>query len=345
MVAGQTEVCPECGYALSNKGSDTDTAVYQDLAQANLARMRGDKQGAIDQCLKVLRAFPNNVTAHSLLGEIYMEHGELSQAAEWFEMTLDLNPGASRERHLLEKVNRQIEETDHQATIQSLEVKPRSGLTALWIGMVAVILAVAAAGYFIGQNAGQPKAAAAVQKPAEPIRIPAQGSSEPATTPAQADDVRTAINSRLGTAPADDRVALEEVISKAQKRGLILTLLLNPATQEITVTAEAEEGVPMETTALLISSDAFVGRAPTRSVTTRLVKNGTVVFVGTITRDAYDELQGLSGSTPVDQLSVQAFPNAWHDDTSTKPGSPVVPANTSGGPSTGTPSSDTASGT
>lgn len=325
VVPGETEVCPECGYALSNTAADTDTGVYQDLAQANLARMRGDKQAAIDQCLKVLRAFPNNVTAHSLLGEIYMEHGELKQAAEWFEMTLDLNPAAARERQLLERVQQLMEETDHKATIQQLEVKPKSGLTALWVGMVAVILAVAAASYFIGQNSGRSKAVATGQKPAAPLRLPAQSKPDNPNAEPAVPDLSKILNERLGSAPADDRTALEEVVANSQKRNLILTLLLNPSNQEILISAEPEDGVPFETTALLISADVFVGRAATKIVTTRLIKSGRVVFVGTLARDSYDELQGLSGNTPVDQLAVQAFPSGWHADRQTQPGSPVEP--------------------
>ena len=327
VIPGASPFCPECGYNLGG-AEGSDTAVYQDLAQANLSRMRGDKQGAIDQCLKVLRAYPNNVTAHSLLGETYMEHGELKQAAEWFEMALDLDPNATREKQLLTKVKKQMDETDQKATLQQLEVKPRSGLTALWASMVALILIVGLASYFIGRNMGGTKAVAANEKPAEPIRIPASGGGEPTTEP-QA--VQPNVSPMLGNAPSDDQTAINAIVGQAKKGALIHTVLLNPATQEVILTASTEEGVPFETTALLLSADGFVGRNATRTVTTRLVKDGAVVFVGSITRDVYDELQGNSGQTPVDELGLRAFPSGWHANASTQQGSPVKPAETTTG--------------
>lgn len=338
VVAGASPFCPECGYNLGDS-EGSDTAVYQDLAQANLSRMRGDKQGAIDQCLKVLRAYPNNVTAHSLLGEIYLEHGELKQAAEWFEMALDLEPNATREQHLLDNVKKQMEESDHKATLKQLEVKPRSGITALLVTMVGLVIIVAIAGFFIGRNAGGGKAVATNDKPAEPIRIPATGTGT--DTPQNPPQNPTSTNSQNELAPSDDQSALSAIFSSAQKGSLIRTILLNPATEEIILTANSEEGFPFESTALLLSADAFVGRASTRTVTTRLVNGGKVVFVGSITRDFYDELQGNSGDTPLDELGIQAFPNGWHADASTRQGSPVKPADdTSSGDSNGTVGND-----
>lgn len=318
VIPGANDFCPECGYALGG-GEGSDTAVYQDLAQANLARMRGEKQGAIDQCLKVLREFPNNVTAHSLLGEIYMEHGELKQAAEWFEMALDLDPKAVREQQLLDRVRRQMDESETKATLQHLEVKPKSGLTALWASMVGLIVIVGIASFVIGRNAAGPKPTAGNQKPAEPIRIPAQtgsGTSNAPVTPSGSQMV------------AEDQAALTLIKTNATHGNLIVSAVLNPGTEEIILAGLAEAQVPYETTALKLASDVFVNRGATRAATIRLIEGDKVVFVGSISRDFYDELQGNSTGAELDQLGIQAFPQAWHLDPTKKPGSVVKPPET-----------------
>ncbi len=320
MISGTNDFCPDCGYTLGG-GEGSDTAVYQDLAQANLARMRGEKQGAIDQCLKVLREFPNNVTAHSLLGEIYMEHGELKQAAEWFEMALDLDPKAMREQQLLDRVRKQMNESETKATLQQLEVKPRSGLTALWAGMVGMILVVGIASFVIGKNSGGAKPVAKNQKPAEPIRIPAQpeggGTKEPITQP----------TTGSGLVP-DDQTALTLIKTNGSQSHLILSVVLNPANEEIILTGTADPQARFESTALLLASDVFVNRGASRLATIRLVEGGRVVFVGTIARDFYDGLQANSKGTPLEQLGVHAFPQGWYLDPSTKPGTVTNPTGT-----------------
>jgi hypothetical protein len=325
VIDAAVEFCSECGYNLGT-GQGSDTAVYQDLAQANLSRMRGDRQGAIDRCLKVLRAFPNNVTAHSLLGEIHMEHGDLKQAAEWFEMALDLDPRAARERQLLDKVKAQMTSKESAAHLEKLEIKPRSGLTALWAGMIGLILVVGLASFFIGQNLGRKKGGAEVaQGSAEPIRIPASGVATPA--PVNPDEPTS---SPAPTAPAEDVAALQQVMAKAQKGALVRSLMVLPGGEEVIITAAFEEGVPLATTAMMVAADVFVGRGATRTTTVRLVKGETLVFVGEIGRALYDEIQGLSGgSESMDALGIRAFPSAWYARSEDRPGTPVKPADES----------------
>lgn len=339
MIAGTNDFCPECGYTLGGGGEGSDTAVYQDLAQANLARMRGEKQGAIDQCLKVLREYPNNVTAHSLLGEIYMEHGELKQAAEWFEMALDLDPRAAREQQLLDKVRKQMEDSDTKATLQQLEVKPKSGLTLLWASMVGLILIVGAASYFIGKNNSGAKSLSTQNKPAEPIRIPAQ------TNPTKTPEVTNPGSLTPGLL-TEDQAALTMIKTNASLSNLILSVVVNPEFEEVILTGNAEAEVPFESTALVLASDVFVNRGSTRKATIRLVEGGKLVFVGSIGRDAYDELQGLSNGAELKELGIQAFPSAWHLDPATKPGSPTKPAETEATPEAGNPTgTDSINGT
>jgi hypothetical protein len=62
------------------------------LAQANLARIRGQRQEAVDYCVQVLRTQPGNADAHSLLGDIYRDQGAFDDAIQWYRMAADLRP-------------------------------------------------------------------------------------------------------------------------------------------------------------------------------------------------------------------------------------------------------------
>src|SRR6476659_8692450 len=62
------------------------------LAQANLARIRGQRQEAVDLCVQVLRTQPGNADAHSLLGDIYRDQGAVDDAIQWYRMAADLRP-------------------------------------------------------------------------------------------------------------------------------------------------------------------------------------------------------------------------------------------------------------
>ena len=60
------------------------------LAKANLARIRGQWNEAVDTCVQVLRTHPGNADAHSLLGDIYRDQGAIDDAIQWYRMAADL---------------------------------------------------------------------------------------------------------------------------------------------------------------------------------------------------------------------------------------------------------------
>ena len=137
--------CIECGAPLSDdpaaEGSDQE--VYREITQANLSRIRGDYKLAIDTCLAILTRFPNTGTAHTLLGDIYAEKGELEQAAQWFEMALDLRPESENDRRKHEAVKRRMAEQEAATTAQQLgipESRPRTQkYTFLMVVLVAIV--------------------------------------------------------------------------------------------------------------------------------------------------------------------------------------------------------------
>ncbi|MFN3691019.1 MAG: tetratricopeptide repeat protein, partial [Fimbriimonadales bacterium] len=90
--------CMECGSRIKEDTTDplyaegSDREIYPDLARANLLRMQGKYEEAIDVCRRILGRFPSNETVHALLGDIYADQGKLEDAIQWYELLVELAP-------------------------------------------------------------------------------------------------------------------------------------------------------------------------------------------------------------------------------------------------------------
>jgi len=80
------------------------TEVYALLAQANLLRIRGAWQEAVDKCMAAMRIVPGNSAAQSLLGDIYENQGKFDDAIQWYRMALDSNPGSIADKAKLNRL-------------------------------------------------------------------------------------------------------------------------------------------------------------------------------------------------------------------------------------------------
>ncbi len=137
--------CSSCGTELNSQPSQTEGRNLEvALAAANLLRVRGAFEEAERRCIEVLRADPNNVHAHSLLGDIYMDQGRLDDARQWYQLALDLNPHSRPDREKLNRANRlraaQGGPTDEE---EDREARARSSIVVRWL---AVILAMCVLG-------------------------------------------------------------------------------------------------------------------------------------------------------------------------------------------------------
>ena len=85
------------------------------LVHANLLRMRGQWEGAADECVEVLRLDPANATAHSLLGDIYQDQGRAHEARHWYQIALEMNPGSEADRAKLARTDETLEARKQRA--------------------------------------------------------------------------------------------------------------------------------------------------------------------------------------------------------------------------------------
>lgn len=104
--------CTHCGINQETgqraDGDAPDSSVYPMLAEANLFRMRGNWEAAEQKCVEVLRMYPNNATAHSLLGDIYANQGRWEEAVQWYQLATDLDPSNQADRAKLEQARQRL---------------------------------------------------------------------------------------------------------------------------------------------------------------------------------------------------------------------------------------------
>lgn len=75
------------------------------LTKANLSRVRGNWNEAIDHCVAALQADPSSAAAHALLGDIYAARDRREDAVQWYRMALELhsNPVDEAKLHRIER--------------------------------------------------------------------------------------------------------------------------------------------------------------------------------------------------------------------------------------------------
>ncbi len=181
LIPNGEDYCPECGAPVVDDLTEgSDTAVYPELARANLWRMRGEYKQAEDICLAVLRRHPNSATANTLLGDICAERGDLKQAAEWYEMALDITPDSVSDRQKLESVRSRIRDHETAQTAKTLglpESRPKIGL---WVGgAVGFIALIAVVAFLLGERTNARKSTGSAEVLA-PVTIPLDSSRDSA---------------------------------------------------------------------------------------------------------------------------------------------------------------------
>ncbi|MCS6919235.1 MAG: tetratricopeptide repeat protein [Fimbriimonadales bacterium] len=196
--------CMECGSRLKDDTLDplyaegSDREIYPELARANLLRMQGKYEEAIDVCRRIMGRFPSNETVHALLGDIYADQGKLEDAIQWYELLVELAPSNvhySAKLHNLRAMYAAQIAPPPPVALPEPEAKPAKPKALAYglFGLLALILIAAAfvAGARMNaarESAAQPaRNAQASLSPAptsEPVRVPPPPTAEPSFSPA-----------------------------------------------------------------------------------------------------------------------------------------------------------------
>ena len=127
--------------------------LYPELARANLLRMRGDYKGAVDQCLSILKRMPEDLDAHTLIGDIYSESGDLAQAAQWYELAIDFDPRSVALRKKLDGVRQRAQHKEIAETAEQLGLPTEGSRIVVYAGvLIIVVFVIGIAAYLLGQR-------------------------------------------------------------------------------------------------------------------------------------------------------------------------------------------------
>ncbi|MFQ3678022.1 MAG: tetratricopeptide repeat protein, partial [Fimbriimonadaceae bacterium] len=261
--------CPECGAPIDNGGNPVmdEDAVQPDLARANLLRMRGEYKQAEEVCLAILRRFPNQPTANGLLGDICAERGDLEQAAEWYELTLDLTPNDAVIERKLRDVRERMANRDVAETAKKLGLptsKPRIGLFA--IGLLIVLVGSAAVAYTLGRQA-QPSSLEPDRTVVTDLPVTLSG------------DSRTEAGGATVGAAEDQAIVRKLLEAAPQESAKLLDAEIDPRTAVVTLTFRVSDGE--DPRALGARLAAFTLQSEPRSprVVLRAVRASALVWV------------------------------------------------------------------
>lgn len=131
------------------------------LAEANLMRVRCRWIDAEAKCVEVLRADPNDINAHSLLGDIYRDQGRLDDARQWYQMVLDLCPGSQADREKLARVEQALRDAERQGESGGRRARrwmtPTNLLRAATAVVLLFLLFAGAAAMYMGGTRSAPR--------------------------------------------------------------------------------------------------------------------------------------------------------------------------------------------
>jgi hypothetical protein len=169
-VPPESAFCPYCGARLGevNPNASPEAAedpTYGPLAQANLFRLRGDWAAAREKTVDVLREYPNSGTAHSLMGDIFADQELYEDAAQWYRMALDLEPGNAADERKLATAEARMGENQAAGPVTDGASPAVSGFRVAAWAAAAFLILVIALGIWISRLTPRPEPAPAPAAP------------------------------------------------------------------------------------------------------------------------------------------------------------------------------------
>jgi tetratricopeptide (TPR) repeat protein len=296
--------CPDhaCPVQAAVGGGFGDEAVAADLARANLLRIRDQYDEARDLCLQVLKRHPGNLAGHTLLGDLHAEQDRLAEAAEWYELALDIDPSSTANRNKLERVRARLEEHEAANAAHLLGIPTKASHVRLFTVLVAAFVVLVGVGAFL---LGKARVEERVQAPTrvETVDVGKQATPAPSTT--------VPIEREAPPPPlppvADDAAALKRAQENCEDGSRIVAAAIDPRTREVSLTYEIQAGENPRTLAekLGVSALAVFPEAP--RVIWRAVRDGRLLYLADLRRAVPDPASAPADAPP----APLAIENEW----------------------------------
>ncbi len=300
--------CPECGARLQGLGliDNVSDSVHADLSMANLARMRADYKTAEQQCLSILKQYPHHFETHVLMGDVFADQSHFEQAAQWYELAVDLDPGSFIARQKLQVMSDRLKEMEKVNTAEQLGLPEMSGkrtasYAALALGIIGLCAFVA---YSLGRQTGTTAAPDVVRssisatqdsvflKPNEVV----PGEQPPIAAPP------TPVLSPYAT--AEDK-ATTETLRRGEHGDRLVQATIDPRTKQLTIMYRVQEGESERVIGAQIARDALGAIGDSALVTLRALRGDQTVYMADVPRSRLAESQTEAWQ------AAAAAPDAW----------------------------------
>lgn len=315
-------VCPDCGAPVPDAKVGHDQA-HGDIAKANLARMRGDLDGAESQLLSILKRYPNHATAHELLGDLYFERQDYGQAAQWYELALDLSPSTPGLDGKLARAQERIEAETHDQTAAQIGLPPRKPMPWPWIAGGALVAITIFAVVFALTSRNQPDRTVdrgVIEAP--PVVSASTATPAPSPVPSASAAVR------------EDQLLLDRLSATPLENGRFVAAMQDARTRTVTVTVAITGGEPRAIAGAAVQS-VFTQLPEVPFVTVRIVRDGSAVYMADATRSRYDLTLAPDWRTqnPEPEAFLSAvLANEWPMATAPSPAPTAAPTGPAGDP-------------
>lgn len=321
--------------------------ISSELARANLLRMRGDYKGAIDQCLSILKRMPDDLDAHTLIGDIYSESGDLVQAAQWYELALELEPKSQTLRSKLEGVRERAQHKEIAETAEQLGL-PTDGARIAIYGAILVIfiVAIGITAYLLGQRhpvAKKSPLPISIEAPGAPDQTADQGSSAGADG-GSSEESAALPSGAAAFLPQDDRT-LTLMLSRAPLGSHIMSVMSDPRAKVLTINYLVHADEDVREVGAKLARSSFDQLPDVLAITVRATRDDKLVYIADVSRDKMNDAissneaqggqaDGWIGSALSYEWSPAPAPTS---QTSAPPGS-SPPGSNSGNPAPAAPS-------
>lgn len=333
------------GYVFSDPDQDPAERerLYPELGRANLLRLRGDYDGAVHQCLSVLKRMPDDIDAHVLVADIFAESGDLNQAAQWYDLALEIEPGNRGIKQKLEKVKERSSHRDIAETAEQLGLPPDTPHMGMIAGGVAaLVLLISIASFVLGQKNSRLGTEKTLRVPI--TAPPKMGSGTPDSVankdasndiPAEKSPLVPSASgqSGLGVLAQEDR-SLTVTLSERTPLGMhISTVSEDPRSKVVilTYTVRPDEdarkiGSELAKAALDQVTDAI-------TITLRGIRNEKLSYIADVSRDSVTSAYSAANNAPdtaSDAYLSKVLSNEWsapNPTTNSTPGNAAPTSN------------------
>ncbi|MBS1723631.1 MAG: tetratricopeptide repeat protein [Armatimonadetes bacterium] len=303
------EFCKDCGAPLKEGADASEQDIYTELARANLFRVRGDYKGAHDVCLRILRKYPNNPTAHTLLGDICTDQGDLRQAATWYEMALDLVPDSPAEKQKLNAVQERLRVAEAAEAAKQIGIATTQPKPWPYIALVGVLLLCVGIGAFaLGRGPLERKAESTIQTPVN-VTPTTGGAPESAGQPPKTDEPPV---NPVAEASSADAALLKGLVAAGAEKTTFLSAVQDPRGPCATVTvASVTDEVP-NVTAIRAGLEFYKVFAAYTKVTIRVIHESATVLAADLTQQAANTAKAaIEGGDSLESQAQVMLSNVW----------------------------------